>query len=75
MSDYLIELCSCFGKIAFDSYAIASKAIQRGKKGRNSIRRDVYHCSACGKYHAGQRNPVQKAKRRLKQRILSESDL
>ena len=72
MSDYLIELCSCFGKIAFESYAIASKAVQRGKKGRNSVRRDVYHCQACGKYHAGRRSPETKAKKRLRNRILQD---
>jgi hypothetical protein len=68
VSDYLIELCSCLGKIAFDSYAIASKAVQRGRKGRNSVKRDVYHCSACGKYHAGQRSPETKAKKILRKR-------
>lgn len=74
VSQYLIELCSCFGKIAFESYAIASKAVQRGKKGRNSVRRDVYHCSACGKYHAGRRSPETKAKKQLKRRILELAD-
>jgi hypothetical protein len=72
VSEYLIELCSCFGKIAFDSYEVARKAVQRGKKGRNSVRRDVYHCHSCGKYHAGSRSPETKAKKRLKNRILQD---
>ena len=72
VSEYLIELCGCLGKIAFDSYEVARKAVQRGKKGRNSVRRDVYHCHTCGKYHAGRRSPETKAKKRLKMRILQD---
>lgn len=74
MSTSLIELCGCVGKVAFDTYDLARKAVQRGRKGTHSIRRDVYHCKTCGKYHAGQHSPTTKAKKRLRRRILELED-
>lgn len=50
------ELSSCIGKVAFSSWHMARAALERGRKGMHNIRRGIYKCNVCGKWHAGQRS-------------------
>lgn len=47
------ETSGCFGKVAFDNYTIAAKALKRKKDVIRGRRVKIYLCDFCKKFHLG----------------------
>lgn len=62
---YLVELTSCLGKVAFDTFAQAKAIVERTRRGPADAKHGVYRCPACEKWHVGRHSPTSKAKRSI----------
>ena len=64
----LVNLTSCLGKVAFETFEQAKAVVERGRKGMHSVKRGIYRCPICAKWHAGQHSPQTKAKELIRKR-------
>ena len=59
-----IKLVHCEGKVAFESFKQAND-IEKKRSKSKMLKRSVYKCKICGKWHLGSIDAQQKEKRRL----------
>ena len=57
----------CTGKVAFASYALAARVSKEHRHPGSKF--NVYHCTACGKFHVGTEIGRPKDRRREPKRI------